>query len=123
MKVIIAKLGLDGHDRGAVFISRYLISNGVDVTYTGIRKTPKDVAAIALHINPDLIGVSLLSGAHKELITKLMDELKNYNLKIKVIAGGIIPKNDFSYLKSIGVYSIFTPGTSMSKIMEEINKL
>ena len=120
MKIIIAKLGLDGHDRGAKFISRYLLNEGLNVIYTGIRQTTDKVADLAIKENADVIGISILSGAHKTLILELINKLKEHNADIRLIVGGIIPDNDIDYLKSVGVDAIFTSGAKMLDITNQL---
>lgn len=122
-RIVIAKLGLDGHDRGAKFISRYLRNAGMEVIYTGIRQTPEAVCHIALQEDADLVGVSILSGAHNTLVPKLMEQLTANNLDTPVIVGGIIPDEDIDFLKSKGVRAVFTPGASVKDLVKQINDL
>lgn len=123
-RVLVAKIGLDGHDRGAKVIARALKEAGFEVIYTGLHKTPYEVANIALEEDVDLIGISILSGAHNVLIPKLMEELKKRKIDSKpVVVGGIIPEDDFEYLKKNGVKAIFIPGTSLSVIIETVENL
>lgn len=121
VRVLIAKLGLDGHDRGAKIISRALRDAGMEVVYTGLKKTPKDIARIAIEEDVNLIGVSILSGAHETLLPELCQLLKeNEADDIKVIAGGIIPKDDVPPLKQLGVEAVFGPGTKTEEIVQFI---
>ena len=123
IKIIIAKVGLDGHDRGAKLLCRYLRDAGMDVIYTGIRQTPEAVALIAMQENVDIIGISILSGAHNYLIPQTIEELIKKGLDIPVVAGGIIPNEDLNYLKSKGVRSIFQAGAEFSAIVKEIYEI
>ncbi len=123
-RVLVAKLGLDGHDRGAKVVARALKEAGFEVIYTGLHKTPQEVADIALEEDVDLIGISILSGAHNVLVPKLLDELKKRKIGEKpVIVGGIIPDEDMDYLKTHGVRAIFMPGTPIKTIIETVDKL
>lgn len=123
IKILIAKPGLDGHDRGAKFVSRVLRDAGYEVIYTGIRQTPEQIVASAIQEDVDFLGMSILSGAHNVLFKKVMDILRNENAEdIIVFAGGVIPADDIPYLKSLGIKEIFTPGTSSEKIIEFIKK-
>ena len=124
LRVLVAKLGLDGHDRGAKIIARMLRDNGMEVIYTGIRQTPSMVTRAALEEDVDLIGISILSGAHMDLIPILFQELEENSLSdIPVIVGGIIPDQDRSKLLEIGVAEVFGPGTSSSEIIEFLKKI
>jgi methylmalonyl-CoA mutase C-terminal domain/subunit len=121
VRVLIGKLGLDGHDRGAKIISRALRDAGMEVVYTGLKKTPKDIARIAIEEDVNLIGISILSGAHETLLPELCQLLKeNEADDIKVIAGGIIPKDDVPPLKQLGVKAVFGPGTKTEEIVQFI---
>jgi methylmalonyl-CoA mutase C-terminal domain/subunit len=123
-RVLVAKIGLDGHDRGAKVVARALKEAGFEVIYTGLHKTPKEVADIALEEDVDLIGISILSGAHNALIPKLVEELKQRKIEDKpIVVGGIIPDEDFETLKSWGVKAIFIPGTPLKEIIETVEKL
>lgn len=121
IRVVIAKLGLDGHDRGANVVSRFLRDAGMEVIYTGIRQSPEDVCNVALQEDADLIGVSILSGAHNTLVPRLIAELEKNGLNIPVVVGGIIPDEDSECLKSAGVQAVFTPGTPAEEIVKVIN--
>jgi len=111
LRVLIGKLGLDGHDRGAKVIARALRDAGLEVVYTGLRKTPKEIARIAIEEDVDIIGISLLSGAHEVLLPELCRILKENDAgDISVVAGGIIPKDDIPVLKQAGVKAVFGPG-------------
>src|SRR5437588_12536993 len=122
LRVVIAKPGLDGHDRGAKVIARALRGAGMDVISTGLRQTPEQIAAAALQEDADVIGLSILSGAHNHIAPKLMELLKAKGLDdVMVVIGGIIPDVDVPKLKEIGVKGIFLPGTPMQDIIEFIN--
>jgi methylmalonyl-CoA mutase C-terminal domain/subunit len=123
IRVVIAKLGLAGHDRGANVISRFLRDAGMEVIYTGIRQTPEDVCRVALQEDSDLIGISILSGAHNTLVPRLIAELEKNDLDIPVVVGGIIPDADSEYLKSKGVRAIFRPGTPAEEIVKTIHAI
>ena len=122
IRVVIAKPGLDGHDRGAKVIARALRDAGMEVIYTGLRQTPEMIAAAALQEDADVIGLSILSGAHNHIAPRLMQLLKQKGLDdVLVVIGGIIPDVDIPKLKEIGVRGIFLPGTPMQEIVEFIN--
>ncbi|HCF56471.1 MAG TPA: methylmalonyl-CoA mutase [Myxococcales bacterium] len=117
-RVLIGKPGLDGHDRGAKFIARALRDEGFEVIYTGIRRTPEEIAAAAVQEDVDVVGLSLLSGAHNELFPAVLDELKKAEAgDIPVIGGGVIPAEDIPGLKEKGVREVFTPGTPVKDIL------
>ena len=119
LRVLVAKLGLDGHDRGAKIIARMLRDNGMEIIYTGIRQTPSMVTRAALEEDVDLIGISILSGAHMDLIPLLFEELENNDASdIPVIVGGIIPDQDRINLLEMGVAEVFGPGTSSEEIIK-----
>ena len=122
LRVIIAKPGLDGHDRGAKVIARALRDAGMEVIYTGLRQTPEHIAAAALQEDADVVGLSILSGAHNHIAPQLMNLLKQKGLDdVLVVIGGIIPDVDVPGLKEIGVKGIFLPGTPMQEIVDFIN--
>jgi methylmalonyl-CoA mutase C-terminal domain/subunit len=119
---VIAKPGLDGHDRGAKVIARALRDAGMEVIYMGLRQTPEMIAAAALQEDADVVGLSILSGAHNHIAPRLMELLKQKGLNdVLVVIGGIIPNVDIPKLKEIGVKGIFLPGTPMQDIVEFIN--
>ena len=123
LRVVIAKPGLDGHDRGAKVIARALRDAGMEVIYTGLRQTPEMIASAALQEDADVIGLSILSGAHNHIAPRLMDLLKSKGLDdVLVVIGGIIPDVDIPKLKEIGVKGIFLPGTPMQQIIEFIEQ-
>ena len=123
-RILIAKCGLDGHDRGAKFVAKALRDEGMEVIYTGIRQTPHDVARTAVQEDVDLIGLSILSGAHNSLFPKLLHELKAQGAEdIPVFGGGVIPTEDIPSLKDAGVKAIFTSGATIETIISEIKKI
>jgi methylmalonyl-CoA mutase C-terminal domain/subunit len=118
-RVIIAKPGLDGHDRGAKVVARALRDAGIEVIYTGLHQTPAQVVDAAIQEDADVIGLSILSGAHLTLFAEVMELLKERGATdILVFGGGIIPDDDIPVLKDMGVAEIFTPGTSMQSIVD-----
>ena len=124
MRVLVAKPGLDGHDRGAKIIARALRDAGMEVIYTGIRQTPEMIVETALQEDVDLIGLSILSGAHMELFPMIMTGLRDNDMcDVPVIAGGIIPESDRRALEDIGVSAIFGPGTSTADIVDHVRTL
>ena len=124
IRVLIAKPGLDGHDRGAKIIARSLRDSGMEVIYTGIRQTPQMIAETAMQEDVDLIGISILSGAHLELFPKIIAELKARGIgNTPIIAGGIFPEEDQAELINLGVKAIFGPGTTTSEISAFINEI
>jgi methylmalonyl-CoA mutase C-terminal domain/subunit len=117
IRVLIAKIGLDGHDRGVKIISRTLRDAGFEVIYSGIHQTPKQIVRTAIQEDVLAIGISILSGAHMELFQSLVKEIKNENIdKVVLFAGGVIPATDIELLQEIGVKRIFTPGSSLDEI-------
>ena len=121
IKVLVAKPGLDGHDRGAKVISRALRDSGMEVVYTGIRQTSEMIVHAAIQEDVHVLGLSILSGAHMEIIPRIMEMLKEQDMTdVLVILGGIIPEDDREYLKSIGVTEIFGPGTATFEIVDYI---
>ena len=118
-RVVVAKPGLDGHDRGVKVIARALRDAGFEVIYTGLFQTPVQVAEAALQEDADAVGLSLLSGAHMTLIPKIIEELRARDLgEVLVFAGGIIPDDDIASLKAGGIAAIFTPGSPLSAITD-----
>ena len=123
IRVLVAKPGLDGHDRGAKVIARALRDAGMEVIYTGLRQTPEMVVTAALQEDVHVIGLSILSGAHNVIVPRVMDLLKqNHMDDVLVIVGGIIPDQDIELLKKGGVAAIFQPGTAMEEIVNFIRK-
>lgn len=122
-KIIIAKPGLDGHDRGAKVVARALRDAGFEVVYTGIRQTPEMIAETALQEDADMIGLSILSGAHLELFPRVVEELKKRGMDdVVLFAGGIIPQEDIEQLEKIGFTGVFGPGTSTHDIIDFVKK-
>ena len=123
IRVLVAKPGLDGHDRGAKIIARALRDAGMEVIYTGIRQTPEAIVSTAVQEDVDVVGLSILSGAHLELLPIVMDGLKEAGMgDTMVIAGGIIPEDDVPIVKRMGVTEVFGPGTFTSDIVDCIRK-
>ena len=119
IRVLVAKPGLDGHDRGAKIIARVLRDAGMEVVYTGIRQTPEMIAEAALQEDVDVIGLSILSGAHLELFPQIFKGMNTRGMKdIVVVAGGIIPDKDRAALLDMGVKAVFGPGTPTTEIVE-----
>jgi methylmalonyl-CoA mutase, C-terminal domain len=123
IRVIIAKPGLDGHDRGAKVIARALRDAGMEVIYTGLRQTPEQIVGAALQEDADVIGLSILSGAHMHACPRVMELLREKGLDdVLVVVGGIIPDVDIPKLNAIGITGIFLPGTPMQEIIAFIEK-
>ena len=121
IRVIIAKPGLDGHDRGAKVIARALRDAGMEVIYTGLRQTPEQIVSAALQEDADAIGLSILSGAHMHICPRVMELLREKGLNdVLVVVGGIIPDVDIPKLNAIGIQGIFLPGTPMQEIVDFI---
>lgn len=123
IRILIAKPGLDGHDRGAKVVARALRDAGFEVIYTGLHQTPEMIVETAIQEDVDAIGLSILSGAHNHLFPAVVELLKQKNASdIVVFGGGIIPREDIEFLKQKGIKEIFTPGTSTKEIVDFINK-
>ena len=123
IRAIVAKPGLDGHDRGAKVVARSLRDAGMEVIYTGLRQTPEMIAEAALQEDADVVGLSILSGAHMALVPRVLELLKaNGQEQVKVFLGGIIPDEDVAKLKELGVVGIYGPGTSTEDIVRDIRK-
>ncbi|WP_329135636.1 cobalamin B12-binding domain-containing protein [Streptomyces sp. NBC_01476] len=123
IRVVVAKPGLDGHDRGAKVIARALRDAGMEVIYTGLHQTPEQVVDTAIQEDADVIGLSILSGAHMTLFAKVLELLKERDAAdIKVFGGGIIPEADIPPLKALGVAAIFTPGTTTGAVVDWVNE-
>src|ERR687895_410520 len=123
IRVVIAKPGLDGHDRGAKVIARALRDAGMEVIYTGLRQTPEQIVGAALQEDADVIGLSILSGAHMHICPRVMELLKEKGLTdVLVVIGGIIPDVDVPKLQAMGVRGIFLPGSPMQDIVDFITK-
>jgi len=123
IRVLIAKPGLDGHDRGAKVIARALRDSGMEVIYTGLRQTPEMIANAALQEDVDVVGLSILSGAHMSLVPRVIQLLKtNKQDRVLVFVGGIIPEEDAVELKKLGVRAVYGPGTVTTAVVEDIQK-
>ena len=123
-RILIAKPGLDGHDRGAKIIARALRDGGHEVIYTGLHQTPLMIVNAAIQEDVDLIGLSILSGAHLHLVDATLKEMAKQKIKgMKLFVGGIVPDEDIKKLKKMGVKEVFTPGTPLSKIIGSIENL
>jgi methylmalonyl-CoA mutase C-terminal domain/subunit len=121
IRVLIAKPGLDSHDRGAKVVARALRDAGMEIIYTGLRQTPEQIAETALQEDVDVVGLSILSGAHKTLFPRIMDLLKQKGLTdVMVFAGGIIPEEDVAEMKKLGIKEIFGPGTTTEAIIRYV---
>lgn len=124
IRVLVAKPGLDGHDRGAKIIVSGLRNAGMEVIYTGLHQTPEAIVSAALQEDVDVIGLSLLSGGHKPICRKTLRLLAKQGVKdIKVVVGGIIPHSDTAYLKRLGIVEVFGPGTTMDEIVKVIEEI
>jgi methylmalonyl-CoA mutase C-terminal domain/subunit len=123
IRVLIAKPGLDGHDRGAKIVARALRDAGMEVIYTGLRQTPEMIAEAALQEDVDVIGLSILSGAHLTLVPRTVNLVRaNHQDNVIFFVGGIIPEADVPKLRDAGVYEIYGPGTPTTKIVEEVRQ-
>lgn len=123
IRVLVAKPGLDGHDRGALVVARALRDAGMEVIYTGLRQTPEMIAETALQEDVDVVGMSILSGAHMALVPRVLELLRaNGQEHVKVFVGGIIPDEDAPRLKEAGVTGVYGPGTSMELIVRDVRE-
>ena len=123
IRVVVAKVGLDGHDRGAKIIARALRDAGMEVIYTGLHQTPEQVVEAAIQEDADAIGISILSGAHMTLVPRIIELLKEDEAEdILVFVGGTIPKQDITQLKELGVGEVFTPGMPTKKAVEYVRQ-
>ena len=121
IRVVVAKPGLDGHDRGAKIIARALRDAGMEVIYTGLHQTPEQIVETVLQEDADAVGLSILSGAHMTLVPRVMDLLKGEGAEdVVVVVGGTIPNDDIEELKRLGVVEVFTPGSSVQEIIDFI---
>ncbi len=119
MRVVIAKPGLDGHDRGAKVIARALRDAGFEVIYTGLHQTPEQIVETAIQEDADAVGISILSGAHMTLVPRILEGLRENGAEdVLVVVGGTIPKDDAAALEAMGVSAVFTPGASMGAIVD-----
>ncbi len=121
-KVLIAKLGLDGHDRGAKVITMALRDAGFRVVYLGVHQSPEDLVRAALEEDVEAVGVSILSGSHEELVSDLVRLARERGLSVPVIVGGVIPPEDVQRLKDMGVFEVLLPGTPLAKVVEVFKK-
>lgn len=119
-RILVAKVGLDGHDRGVKVIARILRDAGYEVIYTGLFQTPDTVAAAAEQEDVDMVGLSMLSGAHMTLAPKVVQKLREKDLHIPVVVGGIVPDRDIPKLQEVGVTAVLTPGATVEEITETI---
>ncbi len=122
IKVLVAKPGLDGHDRGAKVIAQALRDAGMEVVYTGLHQTPEMIVRTAIQENVDVIGISILSGAHMTIVPKIIEKLKENGVSKTLFVGGIIPEEDAVELKKLGVSEVFGPGTPTGQVVEFIKK-
>lgn len=124
IRVLIAKPGLDGHDRGAKVVAKALRDAGMEVIYTGLRQTPEQIVKTAIQEDVDIIGLSILSGAHMNICSKMLNLMKENGIdNIPIFVGGIIPPDDAEELKKMGIKEVFGPGTPLSTIVEKIKQL
>ncbi len=123
IRVLIAKPGLDGHDRGAKLIARALRDAGMEVIYTGLRQSPEMITTAALQEDVDVIGLSILSGAHMGLVPRIMDRMKVEGLDdVQVFVGGIIPEEDMPALLAMGVTAVYGPGTATQQVIDDVRR-
>jgi len=123
-RILVAKPGLDNHDRGAKIVAYYLKDAGMEAIYTGIRCTPEQIVNDAVEESVDIIGLSILSGAHMKLVPRVVKLLKDRNAEdIKIVLGGPIPKHDIEKLKMMGVKEVYTPGMSINEIVNSVSEL
>lgn len=123
IRVLVGKVGLDGHDRGAKVVAQALRDAGMEVIYTGLRQTPEQIVETALQEDVQVIGLSILSGAHMQLLPPVVELLRRQDAgDIMVLAGGVIPGDDIAYLKEVGIAEVFTPGASTRAIVDFINQ-
>jgi methylmalonyl-CoA mutase C-terminal domain/subunit len=122
MKILIAKPGLDGHDRGAKVVAQALRDAGAEVVYSGLKRTPEEIVQEAIEEDVDVIGLSILSGAHLLLARKVLDGLRAHDADTRVVVGGIIPPRDVEPLKQLGVHDVFPMGTLLADIVAAVMK-
>ncbi len=123
LRVLVAKPGLDGHDRGAKIVARALRDAGMEVIYTGLRQTPEQIANAALQEDVDAVGISILSGAHNTIVPRIAELMRSQGLEdVLLIVGGIIPSEDIEPLKRAGVSAVFQPGASTQEIVDFIRR-
>lgn len=123
IRVLVAKVGLDGHDRGIKVVARLLRDAGMEVVYTGLFQTPETVASAAIQEDVDVVGLSMLSGAHLTLAPLVIEALRTKGSDIPVIVGGIVPSNDLEDLRQAGIAAVFGPGASSDEMVETINRI
>ena len=124
IRVLIAKPGLDGHDRGAKLIARALRDAGMEVIYTGLRQTPQMITNAALQEDVDVVGLSILSGAHMTLVPRVVESLKEAGLgDVAIFVGGIIPEEDWPALQEMGVRAVYGPGTTTQQVIDDVRRL
>ena len=121
-RILVAKVGLDGHDRGVKVVARILRDAGFEVIYTGLFQTPETVAAAAVDEDVDLIGLSMLSGAHLTLAPLVVEAVRKRGTDIPVIVGGIVPDHDLEELRSAGIAAVLTPGTAASEVADAVRR-
>jgi methylmalonyl-CoA mutase C-terminal domain/subunit len=122
-RILVAKVGLDGHDRGIKVVARILRDAGYEVIYTGLFQTPQTVAAAAVDEDVDAIGLSMLSGAHMTLAPLVVEEVRKLGSEIPVVVGGIVPKQDVEALKAAGIAAVITPGATSDEVVETIRNV
>ena len=118
LRVLVAKVGLDGHDRGVKIVARLLRDAGIEVIYTGLFQTPETVAAAAIDEDVDVIGLSMLSGAHMTLAPKVVEKMRERGVDVPVVVGGIIPDQDAEKLKALGVAGVLSPGATSDQVVD-----
>ncbi|ODN30108.1 cobalamin B12-binding domain-containing protein [Fervidobacterium thailandense] len=123
IRVLIAKPGLDGHDRGAKVVARGLRDAGMEVIYTGLRQTPEEIVKSAMQEDVDIIGLSILSGAHMSVCKKVLELMDKHNFHVPIFVGGIIPPDDAEELLKMGIKAVFGPGTPISEIVKKIEEV
>ena len=123
IRVVVGKPGLDGHDRGSKVVARALRDAGMEVIYTGIRQTPEEIVNTVLQEDADILGLSILSGAHMKLCQKIIKLRKEKEINVPIFLGGIIPADDIPELKKMGVNEVFGPGTSFEDIIKRVKEI
>ncbi|HCI29361.1 MAG TPA: cobalamin B12-binding domain-containing protein [Fervidobacterium sp.] len=123
IRVLIAKPGLDGHDRGAKVVARGLRDAGMEVIYTGLRQTPEEIVRTAMQEDVDMIGLSILSGAHMSVCKRVLELMSQYQFHVPVFVGGIIPADDGEQLMKMGIAAVFGPGTPISDIVNKVKEI
>lgn len=123
LRILMGKVGLDGHDRGAKVVMSALRDAGMEVVYSGLHHSPKSLVRAAIEEDVDVLGLSILSGSHNELVPRVLEELSSEGFEVPIIVGGIIPDPDIARLKSMGVREVFTPGSRLDEIVERIARI